>query len=243
MPSPRILLVDDEPSIRLTLGANLELADFEVVEADSAARALELLAEQHFDLVLSDVLMPGMNGVELFQQIKRTHPDVPVILMTAYALDELKKQAVESGVYAVLPKTCDVERLSEFLTRASRRPRVLVLDESPAGDASAAQALQRAGLRVQVANSMDSARSSIQRKEVDIGVLSVNASPEKVQAIVQQMLGDAPALDLVVIAGQIPDEVMARLACSGVRSLLSGAQADAQLLEVVAKLRAQSVVG
>ena len=63
-----ILVVDDEESLRITLAANLELSGFEVVEAANGTQALEILENRAFDVVLSDIRMPGMNGVELFQK-------------------------------------------------------------------------------------------------------------------------------------------------------------------------------
>src|SRR6185437_3367023 len=94
----RILIVDDERPILLTLAANLELDDFEVATAESGAAALELLARETFDLVLSDVRMPGMNGVELFRRIRQLRPDCPVVLMTGFAIEGLVYDAVAEGV-------------------------------------------------------------------------------------------------------------------------------------------------
>ena len=65
----KILLVDDERALRVTLAANLELDGMEVVEAESGERALELLRSAPFDLMLSDIRMGGMSGAELFRQV------------------------------------------------------------------------------------------------------------------------------------------------------------------------------
>ena len=94
----RVLIVDDERSLLLTLVANLELEGFEVVAASDGARALELVREQRFDLLLTDVRMPGMNGVDLFRQIRRVCPQMPVILMTAYAVETLIDEAIQEEI-------------------------------------------------------------------------------------------------------------------------------------------------
>src|SRR5687768_8603866 len=99
----RVLLVDDEGSILLTLAANLELEGFEVECANSGAQALDLIERQHFDLVLSDVRMPGMNGVDLFRRIRSKNTDIPVLLMTGFAIETLLEDAINEGVFAVLP--------------------------------------------------------------------------------------------------------------------------------------------
>src|SRR4051794_17384025 len=100
----RVLLVDDELNMRITLAALLEMEGFEVVEAENGEEALRLVAEQSFDCVLTDVRMPGISGVELSQKIKELHPGKPVMLMTAYNHDGSVAQAIEEGVFAVLTK-------------------------------------------------------------------------------------------------------------------------------------------
>src|SRR4051812_27308376 len=100
----RILLVDDEPSLRMTLGANLEFEDFLVTEAESGERALELFEQSPFDLVLTDIRMPGISGVELFRWIKRLRAETPVVLMTAFAQESLVSAAVAEGAFTVLSK-------------------------------------------------------------------------------------------------------------------------------------------
>src|SRR5512140_1747134 len=104
----RVLIVDDESSLLMTLAANLELEGFDVVEASTPQRALELVRSQHFDLVLSDIRMPGMSGVDLFHAIRATHPQMPVILMTAFALEAMVRDAIEHGVYTVLAKPFEI---------------------------------------------------------------------------------------------------------------------------------------
>jgi DNA-binding NtrC family response regulator len=241
VPSPRILIVDDESSIRLTLGANFELADFEVIEADGPRQAMELLAAQRFDLVLSDVLMPGMTGVSLFRHVKQHYPETPVILMTAYALDELIKGAISEGVYTVLPKPFDVERAVDLLARAIRRPMILVLDQAPQAGAPAVEALQAAGLRVQVATDRESACRSARSGGIDVCLVDMTDDPGQAHAIAQELLGAAPAVELAIISGPIPADVMARLAQLGVRHFVGRPFTGAQLVETVAKLRGRAV--
>src|SRR4051812_20372347 len=118
----RILIVDDEGSLLLTLVANLELEGFDVVGAQDPAVALRLVAEQHFDLVLTDIRMPGMTGIALFRAIRSIGADMPVILMTAFAAESLIDEAVQEGVFAVLPKPFDIEHVIFALSRALSRP-------------------------------------------------------------------------------------------------------------------------
>ncbi|HUS67503.1 MAG TPA: response regulator, partial [Kofleriaceae bacterium] len=81
MTRPCVLLVDDEEGLRTTLAANLELDGFDVVEAADGIEALAHARRRAFDLVVTDIRMPGMNGVDLFRAIRGLHPRVPVVLM------------------------------------------------------------------------------------------------------------------------------------------------------------------
>jgi CheY-like chemotaxis protein len=87
-----ILVVDDNPSMTKTLADILAVKGFTVHAAFSGAEALEILRTQHIDILLTDVIMPDMNGVALYRQTRKTHPKLVTILMTAYAADEIIEQ-------------------------------------------------------------------------------------------------------------------------------------------------------
>ena len=84
----RILIVDDEAPIRALLGEHLQLVGYDVAQAANGVAALKLLAGGEFDLVLTDVRMPGMSGLELLAEIVRTRPGVGVLMLTASATIE-----------------------------------------------------------------------------------------------------------------------------------------------------------
>lgn len=95
-----ILIVDDDPSILTVLDARLGASGFKVYKAMDAAAALSILEAQKIDLMVSDIKMPRKSGMELFAEIQKTHPDLPVIFLTAYgtipdAVDAIKLGAVD----------------------------------------------------------------------------------------------------------------------------------------------------
>jgi DNA-binding NtrC family response regulator len=81
---PRILIVDDEGGIRSLLSAVFTLAGFEVRTAASGAEAIEICSRERFDVVLTDVVMPGMNGHDLVQRIVREYPGTRTVLMSGF---------------------------------------------------------------------------------------------------------------------------------------------------------------
>ncbi|MVN87003.1 response regulator [Deinococcus sp. HMF7620] len=106
---PSILIVDDSPGLLHTMESMLR-PHLPVTLADSGSAALERLTPDTA-LVLTDVRMPGMSGVELAQRLRRTHPDLPVVFMSGIVEDELRAQARALGVLDVLRKPLRAERL------------------------------------------------------------------------------------------------------------------------------------
>jgi CheY-like chemotaxis protein len=106
----RILVVDDDADICQTLKDLLELNDYEVVTASSGFIALDVARKTHFDAVLMDIIMPRMNGVETLRNFKKLSPETPVIMATAFAVDEMLNEALDAGAVATLKKPfdCDV---------------------------------------------------------------------------------------------------------------------------------------
>jgi len=120
-----ILVVDDEPDVevlfRQQFRRDLRAGRFTMEFAPSAAVALQCIADasgQSLILILSDINMPGMSGLELLPKAKAMRPDVPIIMITAYGDAETKRQALERGAEALLTKPIDFGTLrSEIDTR------------------------------------------------------------------------------------------------------------------------------
>jgi CheY-like chemotaxis protein len=107
----RALVVDDDRMLARTLAEILELSGWNVTQANSGTEAVNAAARQTFDVVLMDVKMPGMDGVDAFKAMKATHPEIRVILMTAYATEDRLGEAHREGVMRVLSKPVDVQKL------------------------------------------------------------------------------------------------------------------------------------
>ena len=115
----KLLIVDDEKNIRTHLSTFFETCGHQVRAAESAAQALALIADEgNFDLVLSDYRMAEMNGLELLQRIKRDHPQLPAILMTAYATVESAVTAMKSGAYDYVTKPFSLDQIQHVVARA-----------------------------------------------------------------------------------------------------------------------------
>ncbi len=104
IPQPRILVVDDEADMRLLLAREISDRNHEVVTAADSAEAMEEMGQGDFDVVLTDLKMPGMDGMALTEWIKRTRPDTDVIVMTGYASLETANRAIRLGAFDYLQK-------------------------------------------------------------------------------------------------------------------------------------------
>jgi DNA-binding NtrC family response regulator len=112
----KILVVDDEPAVRDLTVEILRRSGYKPLGVPSASRALDLLDQEQFDLVVSDVVMPEMTGVELLYELRRRQPDLPVILMTGGSKEpERTTKAVELGAVALLYKPFSHAELNEIV--------------------------------------------------------------------------------------------------------------------------------
>jgi CheY-like chemotaxis protein len=111
-----LLVVDDNPSMAKTLVDIISAKGFEVHTAYSGLEALAALQCQPIDIMLTDVIMPDMNGVTLYRETRKTFPKLTTILMTAYAADEIIHQGLSEGIKTVLTKPLDIDFLLVLLS-------------------------------------------------------------------------------------------------------------------------------
>src|SRR5579863_2802287 len=109
--SPRILIVDDDPGQRSLLNSFLKSQRFETVTADSGERALELLRGGKFDMMISDVRMPGLSGLETLRRARKEHVTLPVLLVTAFTDVRDAVAAMRDGAVNYLAKPIDLDEL------------------------------------------------------------------------------------------------------------------------------------
>jgi two-component system response regulator PilR (NtrC family) len=120
----RILIVDDEKGMRDFLSIMLKKEGYAVSVAESGEKAAALLGRGDFDLVISDISMPGASGLEVLKQSKTASPDTPVIMVTAYASTESAIEALKLGAYDYIVKPFDVEEMKVVVSNALEKQRL-----------------------------------------------------------------------------------------------------------------------
>jgi len=111
MESIRMLLVDDEDDFRTTLASRLKRRKIDVTDVGSGSEAIELVKQGDFDVAVVDVKMPGMDGVETLNQIKKISPVIEVIMLTGHASVDAGIEAMKLGAYDYVMKPCDIDEL------------------------------------------------------------------------------------------------------------------------------------
>jgi DNA-binding response OmpR family regulator len=109
----RILLVDDEASIRLTLGALLQRAGYDVKSGESGAEAVEWLEQQAFDLLLVDLKMPEMDGMQVVAAARQRQPDLAIIVLTGHGSLDTAVEGLHQGIFDYLLKTIEPAQVLE----------------------------------------------------------------------------------------------------------------------------------
>ncbi|MBN1285303.1 MAG: response regulator transcription factor [Anaerolineae bacterium] len=120
-----ILVVDDEGAIRYSVSKTLQRVGYHVSAASSGEEALDMLTNEHFDVVLTDIRMPGISGVELLASIKDKSPDAIVILMTGYASLGTAVEALRLGAHDYLVKPSSSQDIRLSVSRGLERARAL----------------------------------------------------------------------------------------------------------------------
>ncbi len=106
-----ILVAEDEPTVRAFIARALSLSGHETTVAEDGQRALEALASQKYDLLLSDIVMPELDGIALALKASQDWPNMPILLMSGYAQERQRAHNLDALAHAVLPKPFDLQTL------------------------------------------------------------------------------------------------------------------------------------
>lgn len=131
MENKPILIVDDEKNIRMTLSQSLESLEIETDTASNGEEALAKLKEKDFGVILLDIRMPGMPGMEVLRQVREIRPDIRVIMITAYGTIETAVEAMKLGAIDFLQKPFDPDEIRALVSTVMNREK---LDEQKSVD-------------------------------------------------------------------------------------------------------------
>src|SRR5688500_10222911 len=116
----RILIIDDDRALGEMLAMSLKHAGHEPLFIDTPLKALEVLSTEEFSVVITDLAMEGMDGIQLCREILERKPDVPVVVMTAFGSLDTAVSAIRAGAYDFISKPIELEQLNIVVERASK---------------------------------------------------------------------------------------------------------------------------
>lgn len=180
----KILVVDDDRRMVKTICDILTVKGHESIEAYNGEEAVTKARDQQPDCVLMDIKMPGIDGVEALKIIKTTFPELPVVLMSAFATPNQVEEAKKQGAYTVLTKPINIQVLLSFLSLMRKEESILVVDDDPAFCRTIKDILEAKGYRVET--EMNAAR-----------VLDHLERAYKLAVVLDLKLGNANGLDVL----------------------------------------------
>lgn len=232
----RILVVDDEAGLRTTLAANLELEDFTVVEAANGAEALDRLSSESFNMIISDMRMPEMNGLDLLREVKQRTPDVPIVLMTGFELEEMIDQAVNEGVFTILTKPFRIEDVLEIVRRATRSSVLVVTEKECDSRATAKATLDSAGVPTQMVVNRDEALELIGTGGTDVCLVELCGDSAAREMIGRIRERDA-SVSVIAVSPPLDSEAMNQMVATRPFALIEKPIEARLLLQTIVRAR------
>jgi DNA-binding NtrC family response regulator len=200
-----ILIVDDNDSLTNTMSKIFQRKGFNVTIANSGYEALEIIkVKPDVDVVLMDIKMPDLNGVETYKLMKETAPNAIVIMMTAYAVEDLIAEALAAGVYGIIHKPMDIEKSIKLIDDAISKENgafILVVDDDPGTLVTIRNILERKGYRVHTASDGLHALEESQENAFDVIFLDMRLPPTNGLDIYLKIRKIKPDTVFVLITG------------------------------------------
>ena len=210
MGKTNILVVDDLRRIRLTLGVILEDEGHNVVMVENGYQAIEAVRKTHFDAIFMDIKMPGIDGVQTFREVKKIDPKAAVIMMTAYSVEDLVKEALEEGAYAVVYKPFDIDRIIAIIEELLKDVLILVVDEQFTDREALKAILEDKGYRVATAKDGAEAIEMVRSQHYDIIFLDVSLPDMNGAETFERVKKIDPKATVIMMSGYTEEELVSR---------------------------------
>jgi two-component system response regulator HydG len=214
---PRILLVDDDVDTCRNLSDILSDLGYQVDYAHDGPSALEMVKARPYDVALLDLKMPGMDGLELYREIKRLGSGTVAILVTAYASRSTAEEALGAGAWQVLPKPVDFPKLLGLVDTALSQPLVLVVDDDRELCANLWDVFRSRGYRVAVAHTANEAAGQIGYANYKVVLIDMRIPDGDGAGVFRKVREANPQARTLLITGQRSeaDDLVERVLAEG----------------------------
>lgn len=237
--TPKVLVVDDDPSLTELLVDTLEVIGYESYKAESAQQALAIMHSEQIDLVISDINMPEMSGIELLQEIKKENSRIPVMLITGIGSDSIKEQAFLSGADGFLAKPFRIRtiesEIGKLLTGIKRR-RIALVDDNEEFLLSLSQRLEEKDNIVHSFRTIAEARSFLQSTRVDLIITDLKMPDGDGISLTAELRERYPNIPVIMVTAYATSNIVRQIRKLGIQKLLAKPLDFSQLDTVVEEL-------
>jgi DNA-binding NtrC family response regulator len=234
MAKTNILVVDDLRSIRLTLGGILEDKGHNVVTVEDGYRAIEEVKKTHFDAIFMDIKMPGINGVQTFREVKKIDPKATVIMMTAYSVEDLVKEALEEGAYAVAYKPFDIDKVVAMIDELlGEKTLILVVDDQFGDRETLKTILEDKGYKVATAADGAEAIRLVKERHYDIIFLDIKLPGIDGVETFERVKKIDPKAVVIMMTGYTEEDLVKRAVSGGAYTCIYKPFAMEKVIELV----------
>ena len=235
----KIMVVDDDPGMRMTLEGIIEDEGYHVVAAEDGYKAIELAKATSFDLIFMDVKMPGINGVDAYKEIKTVSPGSVVVMMTGFAVEELVKEALEEGAYAVIYKPLEVAQILDIVQSVLKTTVVLLVDDRTTDRQILRAILEDNGYQVQEATDGPAAIAMAAERHFGVILMDIKMPGMGGIAALERIRQFDPQVKAIFVSGYIlEDSVVKSLRCGAYTALAKPVDPD-ELLELMRSVTAE----
>lgn len=204
---PSLLIVDDEADACRNLSDIFSDLGYQVDMAHDGREALERVGASHYDLAVLDLMMPDMDGVELYRKIKQSSPETVAILATAFPNHPRADQAIKAGLWKILSKPVDLSQLASSLDEALHRPLMLLVDDDHDLCANLSDIFRDRGYRVAIAHDLHSATERLRRQEFGIILVDVRLPDGDGRELLKSIRGLPSETRTILITGQRASDI------------------------------------
>ncbi len=220
----KILIVDDDKNICATIVGVLRKEGHKVDVMPDGNKAIEAIAEKTYDIALIDIRMPGINGVETYRKLKEISPETIVMMMTAYALDDLKKDALREGVYGIIDKPFDMNQVIGMMSDISSKNYVLIVDDDVDYRKKIKESLSSQGFIAVSVENGDKALSVLERKVPDVIVLDYKLPDEtglQTMERIEELAGNMESPpEVIMVTGYRNEEIEKKAHELGIKKVM-----------------------
>jgi len=167
----KILIVDDNLSLCKTMSFVLNRKGYDVSIANDGFEAIDRVKNEFFDIIFMDIKMPVLNGVETYKKIRAVNDKIIIIMMTAYAVDDLIQDALKEGAYGIIYKPLNFENILSLIENSKDTKQggfILIVDDDPGTCSTLKNILIKKGYEVGISNTGEDAIKKVLEKPVDL---------------------------------------------------------------------------